>query len=111
MEYKISRDDLKRIAVAASFIGAKCDALDNVLGDTFSEYMGRELTAITDIILDVIGVPDDTTVALGSDKGFCRDWFDEQINICDTDDAQINIDDDPGYIQDKINLGFSRIAD
>src|SRR4051812_45489258 len=31
---------------------------------------------ISDMILTLLGVPKDTTVELGFEKGFCRDWYD-----------------------------------
>jgi hypothetical protein len=77
--FEVTKYQLAQILKVSEFIGAKCKALDDVVGDAFGEFLGWELQRLNDVILDIIEMPPDTTVEEGSEHGFCRDSFLEVI--------------------------------
>jgi hypothetical protein len=74
----MTKEQLAKILKGYVEIYQKANALDELMdGDAFTEYLGDDL-AILDTILDICGVPKDTTVEEGSENGTCRDYWYEQ---------------------------------
>lgn len=79
----VTPEQIARIMKAKIFIGAKMDALDHLLGDTFAEYVGRELGEIQDVLLDICGIPSEnepfTEEEIEEVKKECAEDFRDQV--------------------------------
>ena len=83
---KATARELARILKARGCIAAKCDALDDVVGDAFTELFGHEIDTIFDAVLNMMEIPADDFNS-ETDTGFSRDaWHDEIFEIDEQQD-------------------------
>ena len=100
---KATEKELARILKARGSIAAKCDALDDVMGDAFTELFGHEIDMIFDAILTMLGIPEDTWDS-ETETGICRDiWYDEVYKIDEQQDPGVWA---RGHIELKENVSY-----